>query len=102
MPYSTGDYDDYASQIGSLGYLRFTRPDLCVSIGVASQFAKAGRHGPLHFRALRNIMRNVKHTADFGLEFNSTGKSPSDPWNLSGDVDSDWANCKATRRSRTG
>ena len=56
MPYVTNDEDDYASQIGSLGYLRFTRSDLCVSLGVASQFTKAGRHVPLHFRALRNIM----------------------------------------------
>ena len=102
MPYATNDEDGYASQIGSLGYLRFTRPDLCVSLGVASQFTKAGRHGPLHFRALRNIMRHISHTPDHGLMFTSTGKLPSDPWDVKGYVDSDWANCKATRRSRTG
>ena len=102
MPYVTSGDDDYASQIGSLGYLRFTRPDLCVSLGVASQFTKKGRHGPLHFRALRNIMRYTRHTPDHGLLFQSTGKTPADPWNVAAHVDSDWASCKATRRSRTG
>lgn len=101
-PYESPSDDNYASQVGSLGYLRFTRPDLCVSLGVASQFTKLGRHGPAHFRALRNIMRNVSFTCDFGLLFSSSGKSATDPWDVAGYVDSDWANCKATRRSRTG
>ena len=101
-PYSSSSQDNYANQLGSLGYLRFTRPDLCVALGVASQFAKKGRHGPPHFRALRNVMRYVKHTANFGLLYTSSGKSPADPWTLSASVDSDWASCKDTRRSRTG
>ena len=102
MPYENSADDDYASQVGSLGYLRFTRPDLCVGLGVVSQFTKVGRHGPLHFRALRNIMRYASHTADHGLLFSSSGKSPTEPWDIDGHVDSDWANCKASRRSRTG
>ena len=47
-------------------------------------------------------MRYVKHTANFGLLYTSSGKSPADPWTLSASVDSDWASCKDTRRSRTG
>ena len=47
-------------------------------------------------------MRHISYTPDHGLLFTSTGKLPSDPWDVKGYVDSDWANCKATRRSRTG
>ena len=47
-------------------------------------------------------MRYVKRSIDFGLLFVSSGKSPTDPWVLRASVDSDWAACKDTRRSRTG
>ena len=94
--------NDYRNQVGSLGYLRRTRPDLCVSIGVSSQFAKLGRHGPPHYRALRNIMRHCKDSKHFGLLYTSTNKGFRDPWILSAHVDSDWATWKASRRSRTG
>ena len=102
MSFVTGDEDDYANQIGSIGYLRFTRTDLCVSMGVAEQFTKVGRHDPPHFRALRNIMRNVSSTSDYGLLFTSSGKLSTEPWDIRGDIDSDWVNCKVIRRSRTG
>ena len=32
--------DNFAQQIGTLGYLRRTRPDVCVALGVSAQFAK--------------------------------------------------------------
>ena len=38
--------DNFAQQIDTLGYLRHTRPDVCVALGVSAQFAKKGRHGP--------------------------------------------------------
>ena len=94
--------NDYRSQVGSLGYLRRTRPDLCVALGVSAQFAKLGRHGPAHYRALRNIMRHCSATKHFGLRYVSSGKSFRDPWDVSGHVDSDWATWKGSRRSRTG
>ena len=94
--------NDYRSQVGSLGYLRRTRPDLCVALGISAQFAKLGRHGPAHYRALRNIMRHCKTTKHFGLLYSSTGKHFREPWEVSGHVDSDWAAWKASRRSRTG
>ena len=94
--------NDYSQQVGTLGYLRRTRPDLCVALGVSAQFSKLGRHGLPHYRALRNIMRYCKPTKHHGLLFTSTNKRPTDPWEISGHADSDWASWKATRRSRMG
>ena len=94
--------NDYRSQVGSLGYFRRTRPDLCVALGISAQFSKLGLHGPQHYRALRNIMRYLKATMHYGLLYTSTRKSFRDPWDLAGHVDSDWASWKGSRRSRTG
>ena len=55
-PFSPVFKNDYDSQVDTLGYLRRTRPDLWVDLGVFTQFAKIGRHGPAHYQALRNIM----------------------------------------------
>ena len=101
-PHAPTCNNDYRQQVGTLGYLRRTRPDLCVSLGVSAQFSKLGRHGPAHYRALRNIMRYCMKTKHHGLHYTSTNKRVTDPWDLSGHVDSDWASWKATRRSRTG
>ena len=101
-PFSPMFENDYGNQVGTLGYLRRTRPDLAVTLGVSGQFAKVGRHGPPHYRALRNIMRHCKLTKHHGLFFKSSRKRFRDPWDLSGHVDSDWATWKGSRRSRSG
>ena len=101
-PHAPAFGNNYRSIVGSLGYLRRTRPDMCVALGVTAQFSKMGRHGPQHYRALRNIMRYAKRTMHHGLLYTSTYKGLRDPWNISGHVDSDWASWKASRRSRTG
>ena len=101
-PYAPMFGNNYRNIVGSLGYLRHTRPDICVALGIASQFAKMGRHGPQHYRGLRNIIRYCKRTVHHGLLYTSTFKSIQDPWIVSAHVDSDWAAWKATRRSRTG
>ena len=47
-------------------------------------------------------MRYCLKTQKTGLIFRSSSKGPHDPWILAGHVDSDWANWKGTRHSRTG
>ena len=94
--------NNYRNIVGSLGYLRRTRPDICVALGVTAQFSKPGRHGPQHYRALRNIIRYCKRIMYHGLLYTSTYKSIEAPWIISAHVDSDWGAWKATRRSRTG
>ena len=102
VPYPPIADDNYSNQLGTLGYLRRTRPDLCVALGVAGQFAKRERHGPQHYRALRNIMRYCLRYKHYGLYYCSSFKLLTDPWDVSGHVDSDWAAWKGTRRSRSG
>ena len=94
--------NNYAAQVGTLGYLRRTRPDLYVALSVSAQFCKLGRHGPAHYRALRNIMRHCLLTKHHGLLYTSSRKRFNDPWVLTGHCDSDWATWKASRRSRSG
>ena len=101
-PHSPSFANNYRNIVGSLGYLRRTRPDICVALGVTAQFCKLGRHGPQHYRALRNIMRYCKLTKHYGLLYTSTNKKLHDPWVISGHVDSDWAAWKGSRRSRSG
>ena len=101
-PHSPMFGNNYRNIIGSLGYLRRTRPDLCVALGVSAQFAKLGRHGPEHYRALRNIIRYCKSSRHHGLLYTSTYKGVDDPWDLSAYVDSDWGAWKGSRRSRSG
>ena len=73
-PYDPIFGNNYRNIVGSLGYLRRTRPDICVALGVSAQYAKLGRHGPQHYRALRNIMRYLIPTKSHGLLFTSTYK----------------------------
>ena len=101
-PHPLSSDDNYGNQVGTLGYLRRTRPDLCVVLGITAQFTKRGRHGPLHYRALRNIMRYCCATSNYGLHYVSTRKRFTDPWNICGHVDSDWTQWKGSRRSRSG
>lgn len=56
----------------------------------------------MHYRALRNIMRHCLKTIKTGLFFCSTGKGYREAWVIVAYVDSDWANWKGSRRSRTG
>ena len=89
--------NDYRNQLGTLSYLCRMRPDLCVALGVCGQFAKMGRHGPQHYRALRSIMRFCLKTKKTGIVLQSSGKGYREPWIVIGHIDSDWASWKGSR-----
>ena len=78
-PYAPMFGNNYRNIVGSLGYLRHTRPDICVALGVSAQYAKLGRHGPQHYRGLRNLLRYCKKTMNYGLLYTSTYKKLRDP-----------------------
>ena len=68
-PHPPNSDDNYSSQVGTLGYLRHIRPDLCVALGVSTQHVKKDRHAPPHYHALHNIMRHCTVIMDRGLHY---------------------------------
>ena len=85
----------YRSLVGALQYLTITRPDLAHSVNSVSQFL----HAPtdVHFQVVKRILRYVKGTLNFGLQFTS-----SSSMGLVAYSDADWAGCPDTRRSTSG
>lgn len=77
------DEKDYRRIIGCLGYLLHTRPDLSYAVGVLSRYM----HEPKvsHWAALKQVLRYVKGTFAYGLNFTRTSKAS---WTLTGYSDS--------------
>ncbi|KAK9078427.1 hypothetical protein SSX86_002484 [Deinandra increscens subsp. villosa] len=61
----------YRQLIGSLRYLVHTRPDLCLSVGIVSRFMQAPRDA--HLAAVKQILRYVKGTIHYGIEYGAGG-----------------------------
>ncbi|GJX15168.1 ribonuclease H-like domain-containing protein [Tanacetum coccineum] len=92
------DVDETFSPVvkpGSLQYLTFTRPD----ISYAVQQVCLHMHDPRepHFSALKQILRYVHGTLDYGLQLFSSSTT-----DLVAYSDADWASCPTTRRSTSG
>ena len=86
----------YQSAIGSLNYAAIaTRPDLSLAVGMLSQFMQSPTQD--QWTAVKRILRYVKGTLDFGLQF-----TKSEDFALHGFSDSDWAGCSASRKSTSG
>lgn len=85
----------YLSTTNSLQYLSFTRPDLDFAIGKVCQFM----HTPWvpHWKAVKCILRYLKHTSTVGLQFSSSPTSK-----ITAFSDADWARCLNYRRSTSG
>ncbi|KAD3067701.1 hypothetical protein E3N88_35581 [Mikania micrantha] len=65
------DPTEYRRLIGSLRYLIHTRPDLSFFVGVVSRYMEAPRMS--HLKAVKQILRYVKGTVNYGLEFEKGG-----------------------------
>ncbi|GJW31111.1 ribonuclease H-like domain-containing protein [Tanacetum coccineum] len=85
----------YRSLAGALQYLTFTRPD----ISYAMQQVCLYMHDPRepYFTALKRILRYVRGTVAFGLQFHASFTAQ-----LTAYTDADWAGCLVTRRSTSG
>jgi hypothetical protein len=72
-----------------------TRPDIAAAVGILSQFC----NGPAekHIMAAKGILRYLKKTADYSLQYRRTGSIQ-----LQGFCDADWAGDRETRRSTSG
>jgi len=98
----------YRRVIGLLMYLANTsRPDISHSVSTVSRYVESPK--PMHVRAVKQILRYLSGTSDYGLVFNGmqafesiTQPTSTSPLRLLAYADADWAGCKDTRRSTTG
>ena len=85
----------YRRLVGRLIYLLSTRPDLCYSVNLLSQFMKTPRVD--HLEAAYRVVRFLKGSPGRGILLSS------DPdLTLTAYCDSDWNSCPITRRSLSG
>ena len=85
---------------GAILYLRLARPDLMVAISILAKFMQ--NPSKEHWTAIKDILRHVKGSRSRGLLHASSGLTLKDQWKLTLWVDSDYATCPDTRRSRSG
>ena len=85
----------YKAAVGSLMYAMVaTRADLAFAVSVVSQFMASP--APMHWMAVKRIMRYLKGTLDVKLCLGGTNMS------LYGYCDADWGGDLTTRKSTTG
>ncbi|GKU87876.1 hypothetical protein SLEP1_g2207 [Rubroshorea leprosula] len=89
------DPAQYRRLIGRLLYLTITRPDICYSVGLLTQFMQNPRQE--HHEAAMRVLRYIKGSPGQGILLPSVG-----PLTLTTYCDADWAGCPITRRSTTG
>ena len=95
-----GDQKIYRSTVGALLYLtKHSRPDLCNSIRELSKVNKVGTEE--HFICLLRVCNWLFENKNYGVELKRS-KDENCSWNLEAFSDSDWENCKDSRRSITG
>jgi hypothetical protein len=90
------DATDYRRIIGCLRYLLHTRPDLSYAVGMASRFME--KPTVMHKNAVKQIMRYIKGTLEFGLVYTQTKVDEV----LEGYSDSDVGGDLVGRRSTGG
>jgi len=89
------DANKYRSLVGSLRYLKSTRPDLLLSVGIVSRYMEESTY--THWRALKRILRYVRGTTSLRLYY-----TRSDDYRLVGYSDSDWCGDVDYRKSTSG
>ena len=80
--------------------MRLTRPDCMVAISILAKFMK--NPAQQHWTAIKDILRYLKGSRNRGLLYTSSGLTLDQEWTLTLWVDSDYATCPDTRRSRAG
>ena len=92
------DKQKYQAIIGSLTYaVTTTRPDIAQALGSVNQFSS--NPSEEHWQSLKRILRYIKGTLDFGIEFDGSMESDIQ---LIGFVDADWGGNLNGRKSQSG
>ena len=90
----------YRSRTGALNYLRITRPDLCCTNSILSQFNK--QWGKTHYDATTHAWQYAKGTKNHGILMRKSGWKLGQKARATVYVDAGHASCPDTRRSRGG
>ncbi|KZV56018.1 hypothetical protein F511_12717 [Dorcoceras hygrometricum] len=86
----------YSNAIGSVMYMMVsTRPDIAYSVSCLSRYM--ANPGVVHWNAVKWLLRYLKHSLNYGLMFSKCDKGVE----LTGYVDSNYANDKDNRKSTT-
>ncbi|GKV48080.1 hypothetical protein SLEP1_g54916 [Rubroshorea leprosula] len=89
------DPSQYHRLVGRLLYLTITRPDICYSVGILTQFMQNPKKD--HFEAAMRMLRYIKSSPGQGIMLSSINRPQ-----LTAYCDADWAGCPMTRCSTTG
>jgi hypothetical protein len=82
----------YREAIGSLMYLMVgTRSDIAFAVSRMAQYVESPTI--IQWKAVKHIMRYIKYTSNYGLEFGGSGNSDFKCF-----CDSDWGGDKAKNR----
>lgn len=92
---SKADATIFRSLVGSLIYLTNTRPDIVHAVSIISRFMSDPSN--LHFCAAKRILRYIKGTKNFGINY-----AKEENCSLIGYTDSDWAGSVDDRKSTSG
>ena len=85
----------YTSAVGSLMYaMMCTRPDICFAVGMVSRYQS--NPGPVHWKAVKRILRYLKGTATYSLCYEGNDMQ------LKGYTDADWGGDLDERKSASG
>jgi histone deacetylase 1/2 len=95
VPLSAEDATRYRSTVGALQYLTLTRPDISFSVNKVCQFLQTPTD--MHWSAVKQILRYLKHTLSHGLLIQRSSSTL-----LSGFADANWVGCPDDRRSTSG
>ena len=97
----------YRSILGQLIHISITaRPDISTAVSCCGQFCQ--NPGVAHWQAILQILKYLQRTKQYVLTLGGTHSnihltaSTSNPLQLSGACDADWAGDQDTRRSRSG
>ncbi|XP_070054988.1 uncharacterized mitochondrial protein AtMg00810-like [Nicotiana tomentosiformis] len=85
----------YQKMFGKLIYLTITRPDICFTVQVLSQFMQQPKRS--HWETILRMVRYIKRSPGLGVFLSQTSATQ-----LTAYCGSDWAACPNTRRSVIG